>query len=60
MSFRIHNTIQNDSIKDKIEEAPYVALEGASKISFQGVRLKLHKKSDGPLGSVLESTPEDT
>ena len=34
MSFRIHNTIQNDSIKDKIEEAPYVGLEGASKISF--------------------------
>ena len=59
MSFRIHNTIQNDSIKDKIEEAPYVGLEGASKISFQGP-LKTSQKVDGPLGSALESTPEDT
>ena len=32
----MHKSVQNDSIQCEIESALFVALEGASKISFQG------------------------
>ena len=57
---------QNDSIKGELEETLYVALQGASKISFYKAQ-KIAKKCeeedgfdaviDGPLGGAINSAP---
>ena len=59
MQLSMDKSVQNDSIKLETERALYVALEGASKISFQ-VALKTTQKVDGLLVTAIESVHEGT
>ena len=52
----MYMSVQNDSVKGKIEEAFYSELEDASKISVKG-KLKTTQKVDDPLVSAIGSAP---
>ena len=56
MQLSMYKSVQNDSVKGKIEEAFYSELEDASKISVKGT-LKTTQKVDDPLVSAIGSAP---
>ena len=66
MHLLVQKSTQNDSIKGEFEEALYVALEGASKISLeeaQSIAKKCEEKDvfkvavDGSLDAAIKSAP---
>ena len=60
MELSVHKSIQNNSTKREIGEARYVALEDASKISFYRTFINTAEKTNGPLDSAIDSSPEGT